>query len=157
MASQITSHTIACSTVYSGTDESSASLAYVRGIHHDRYTFLAQLASNAENVSIWWRHHQIGVLHECDCLASNDHLQITKEKVRSKNMISHPERHQLYMVHTDFIFQNLSMKMAWSWVVFQIRNINKIERVSTCLVKKIALHSIAGLGYGLHTQFAKGI
>ena len=103
------------------------------------FTFLAQIASNAENVSNWWRHHETGVLHECDCLASNDHLQIAKEKVRSKNMISRSETHQCYMGHTDFIFQNLSMKMAWSWFVFQIRNINKIERGSICWVKKIAL------------------
>ena len=57
MASQITSLTIVYSTLYSSTDErkhqSSASLAFVRGIHRS----LAQMASNAENVSIWW-HHQ---------------------------------------------------------------------------------------------------
>ena len=62
MASQITSLAIAYSTVYSGADQrkhqSSASLALGRGIHrgpvnspHKRPT------SNAENVSIWWRHH----------------------------------------------------------------------------------------------------
>ena len=48
MASQITSHTIAYSAVYLGADhrkhQSSVSLAFVR-------------ASNAENISIWWRHH----------------------------------------------------------------------------------------------------
>ena len=47
MASQITSLTILYSTIYWGADrrkyQSSASLAFV--------------ASNAENVSIWWRHH----------------------------------------------------------------------------------------------------
>ena len=57
IASQITSLTIVYATVYSGADqrkhESSASLAFVRGIHR----VLAQMASNAENVSIWWRHH----------------------------------------------------------------------------------------------------
>ena len=60
MASQITSLTIVYSTVYSGADErkhqSSASLAVVWGIH--RGEFPAQRASNAENVSIWWRHHE---------------------------------------------------------------------------------------------------
>ena len=52
MASQITSLTIAYSTVYSGTDQSkhqsSASLAHVWGTGE----FPAQMASNAENVSI---------------------------------------------------------------------------------------------------------
>ena len=32
--------------------QSSASLAFVTG------EFPAQMASNAENVSIWWRHHE---------------------------------------------------------------------------------------------------
>ena len=58
MASQITSLTIVYSIVYSGADQrkyqSSASLAFVRGIHR----WPAQRASNAENVSIWWRHHE---------------------------------------------------------------------------------------------------
>ena len=53
----ITSLTIVYSTVYSGADQSkhqsSASLAFVWGIHRGP----AQMASNAENVSIWWRHH----------------------------------------------------------------------------------------------------
>ena len=63
MASQITSLTIVYSTVYSGADQSkhrsSASLAFVWGIHRGPGTgeFPAQMASNAENDSISWRHH----------------------------------------------------------------------------------------------------
>ena len=57
IASQITSLTIVYSTDYPGADQSkhqsSASLAFVWGIHRGP----AQMASNAENVSIWWRHH----------------------------------------------------------------------------------------------------
>ena len=53
IASQITSLTIVYSTIYSDADQrkhqSSASLAFVWRIHRDR---------NAENVSIWWRHHE---------------------------------------------------------------------------------------------------
>ena len=60
MASQITSLKIVYSTVYSGADQrkhqSSASLALVRVPGE----FPAQMASNAENVSIWWRHHDTG-------------------------------------------------------------------------------------------------
>ena len=59
IASQITSLTIVYSTVYSDADQrkhqSSASLTFVRGIHRAG-EFAAQMASNAENVSIWWRH-----------------------------------------------------------------------------------------------------
>ena len=47
MASQITSVWTGCS----GEDQSFTSLAFVRGIHQSLG------ASNAENVSIWWRHH----------------------------------------------------------------------------------------------------
>ena len=61
-ASQITSIAIVYSTVYSSADQrkhqSSASLAFVRGIHwwpvnspHKWPVY------NADNVSIWWRHH----------------------------------------------------------------------------------------------------
>ena len=60
IASQITSLTIVYSTVYSDADQrkhqSSASLAFVRVIHRERW-IPAQMASNAENASIWWRHH----------------------------------------------------------------------------------------------------
>ena len=60
MASQITSLTIVYSTVYSGEDQrkhqSSASLAFV-GNSMVTGEFPAQRDSNAENVSIWWRHH----------------------------------------------------------------------------------------------------
>ena len=60
MASQITSLTI-----YSGGDQrkhqSSASLVFVRGIHRGPMNSpqKSPMASNAENVSIWWRHHDI--------------------------------------------------------------------------------------------------
>ena len=59
-ASQITSLTIVYSTVHAGTDQrkhqSPASLGFVRGIHR---WFPAQRASNAEIISIRWRHHVI--------------------------------------------------------------------------------------------------
>ena len=52
-ASQITIPTIGCSTVYSGADQRKhQSFAPVTG------EFPAQMASYAENVFIWWRHHE---------------------------------------------------------------------------------------------------
>ena len=70
IVSQITSLRTVYLTVYSGADQrkhqSSASLAFVRGIHWMIGEFLTQRASNAENVSIWWHHHdEIG--HHCAC------------------------------------------------------------------------------------------
>ena len=59
IASHFTSLTIAYSTVYSDADQrkyqSFVSLAFVWGIH-------IQMASNAENVPIWWRHHVLWLL-----------------------------------------------------------------------------------------------
>ena len=61
MSSLITSLTIVYWSVYSGTDQrkhqSSASLAFVRGIHRWPVNSPHKKASNAENVSIWRRHH----------------------------------------------------------------------------------------------------
>ena len=54
MVSQITSLTVVYSSVYSDADQrkhqSSSSLAFVRGVPGE---FPAQMASNAEKVSIW--------------------------------------------------------------------------------------------------------
>ena len=62
IASQITSPTIFYSTVHSGADQrkhqSSASRAFVRELTGE---FPVQLASYAENVSIWWCHHVLRV------------------------------------------------------------------------------------------------
>ena len=61
MVSQITSLTIVYPSVYSGAEkhQSSASLAFARGIHRWPVNYPAQKASNAETASIWWRHHGI--------------------------------------------------------------------------------------------------
>ena len=61
MASQITSLTIVYSTIYSGADQKKTSKLHVTVLHVGNSPvtgeFAAQMASNAENVSIWWRHH----------------------------------------------------------------------------------------------------
>ena len=61
MASQITSLTIVYSTVYSDAvqrkHQSSASLAFVRGIPRSPVNSPHKWPINAENVSISWRHH----------------------------------------------------------------------------------------------------
>ena len=65
MESQITSVTIVYSTVYSGADQrkhqSSASLAFVRGIHR----WPVNSPEKGQNVSIWWRHHVTRYLTGC--------------------------------------------------------------------------------------------
>ena len=63
IASQITSLTFVYSIDYSSADQrkhqSSVPLAFVWGIHRDRWIprTKSQWRSDAENVSIWWRHH----------------------------------------------------------------------------------------------------
>ena len=62
IASQITSLTNVYSTVYSDADQrkhqTSVSLAFV-GKSPGNDDFPTQMASHAENVSIWWHHHAI--------------------------------------------------------------------------------------------------
>ena len=64
MASQITSLTIVYSTIYSDAGQKK-SKARVTGLCEGNLLgtgeFPAQRASNAENVSIWWRHHETNV------------------------------------------------------------------------------------------------
>ena len=61
VASQITSLTIVYSTVYSDADQrkyqSPASQAFVSGNSPGTGEFPAQMASNVENISVWWRRH----------------------------------------------------------------------------------------------------
>ena len=56
LASQITSFTIVYWTVYTGADQEN-----IKALRRWPVTgeFPTQMASNAENVSIWWRHHGI--------------------------------------------------------------------------------------------------
>ena len=69
IASQITSLTIVYSSVYSDADQrkhqSSASLALCAGNSPVTGEFPTQRASNAENVSIWWRHHGCWDIWRC--------------------------------------------------------------------------------------------
>ena len=61
MATQITSLTIVCSTVYSKRRSKKTSKLCVTGLSAGNSPvtgeFPEQKTSNAENVSIWWRHH----------------------------------------------------------------------------------------------------
>ena len=67
IASQIISLTVVYSSVYSGADhrkhQSSALLVFVRGIH--RWPVKShKRASNTENVSIWWLHDNMVLMHD---------------------------------------------------------------------------------------------
>ena len=57
MTSQISILTIVYSAVYSGEDQSAGNSPGTAEFRELTGEFPAQRASNAENVSIWWRHH----------------------------------------------------------------------------------------------------
>ena len=59
MASQITSVSIVCSAVGLGTENIKTRHWSLCGEFTGVGEFLAQKAKNAENVSIWWRHHDM--------------------------------------------------------------------------------------------------
>ena len=73
MASQITGVAIVCSTVFSGADlikhQGSASLTFVREIHWWPVDSPYKSASNAEDISTWWRHHAV-CHHKLSCIGS---------------------------------------------------------------------------------------
>ena len=113
IASQITSLTIVFSAVYLDTDQrkhkSSASLALVRGIHR-RPVNSPQMASNAENVSIWWRHHvrssYVCQLHCCrgscpGCLRVSLSVSISRSTLALKSEIL--PRHLLSTVPHNYL------------------------------------------------------
>ena len=89
LASQITSLANVYTTVYSGADQrkhqSSASLAFVWGNPPVTGEFPAQIASYAENVSIWWRHHGNNLLWSGDFTHSDarrdEHHRFTRHTV----------------------------------------------------------------------------
>ena len=63
MASQIVSLTIIYPTIYSGANKKKTSKRRVTGLCEGNSLmtgeFSKQMASNAENVSTWWRHHAL--------------------------------------------------------------------------------------------------
>ena len=84
MASQITSLTIVYITVYSALIKKKTSKLRVTGLCAGNSPvtgeFLAQMAFNAENVSIWWRHH--------DCFWLNPTLNNMQRNLRSATIMS---------------------------------------------------------------------
>ena len=60
MASQITGDSIVCSTVCSGADQRKHQSSTKEGNPSVTGGFPSQRASDADNVSIWWRHHVTG-------------------------------------------------------------------------------------------------
>ena len=102
MASQITSLATAYSTVYSGgdqrKDQSSASLAFWVGNSPMTGEFPAQMASNAQNVSIWWRHHKSWTSHPL-------RMAITLQIYMITHIVFHPPFANIVSFYVGFWFK----------------------------------------------------
>ena len=83
IASQITSLTIVYSTVYSGADKRKQCRVTGLCAGNSSVTdeFPTQRASNAENVSIWWRHHEVSI-------GSDNNLELDKCQPFSRSMLA---------------------------------------------------------------------
>ena len=95
MASQITGVSIVHSTVCSGTNQrkvqSSASLAFVRGISLVTGEVPTQRSSIAKNVSIWWCHHEYSstVIHSKVVIFWNPPINYDRPYIRLYNTLSY--------------------------------------------------------------------
>ena len=140
MASKFTSVSIVYSTVCSGEDQrkyqSSASLAFVRGNPLVTDGFPSQRASNADNVSIWWRHHD----HSCwypDRLFRQD-IDILMHKQDKRVLFFHGEGFQhnlrhlsvendgnayMFILGNKFNMTSVELNKALSVLVVQTRRI----------------------------------
>ena len=95
MASQITSLTIVYSTVYSNTDQRRHQKLRVTGLCARNSPVAgeipAQMASNAENVSIWWRQHGASPFSKhIDSIHHNLLLKLSIASTTTKIYGSHP-------------------------------------------------------------------
>ena len=114
VASQITSLTIVYSTVYSGADQrkhqSYASLALCAGNSPVTGEFPAQMASNAEKVSMWWRHHVLEI------------NRLTRQNIRIRGGLE-----KVVMA---------TMTRIWSWwLSWDMCEITQVRDKSSCVVK----------------------
>ena len=111
IASQITSLTVVYSTVYSDADQrkhqSSASLAFVPRNSLLTGEFPAQMASNAEKVSIWWRHH---ALHR---------TFVTNHNTESEVLSRRGERWGFSQMHHHYMnpeYSCFKIATSWDWI-----------------------------------------
>ena len=130
IAAQMTGVSIVCSAVCSGADQrkyqSSASLIF--GNPPVTGGFPSQRASYVENVSIWWRHHEMtgnigGQLKYIVCLWTKYKTLMFAEML-VKSFIREPTRIAMtwhhFFVSSIIISQcRLEKKLGWCWVTTQ--------------------------------------
>ena len=105
IASQITSLTVVYSTIYSDADQrkhqSSALLAFVWGIHRDRWIPRTKVQL-CGNVSIWWRHH--GDLADWTLTCSDFFKLWNKQRVLMHRHQGWNVRHGLCHIYMRYLY-----------------------------------------------------
>ena len=124
IASQITSLTIIYSIVYSDGDQrkhqSSASLAFVRGIHRGPMNYPHKWPVTRNIVSIWWRHHASfeGLSHKVTWL-SIDSSVLHSLKSISRSMIT-----SIYKcINAGIPFHRLFNYIGWKEILFFFKTV----------------------------------
>ena len=140
MASQITSLTIVYSTVYSGADQSSASLAFCVGNSPFTGVFPAQRASGAENVSIWWRHHVQFHIHAFEIFHTPCYQCTLMNWVGVKDLVFFLWK----MTATDF---RISFRTCWPVIKFEYRNSNTLVHLEHQRLPESSKQDICKLHY----------
>ena len=135
MASQITSLTTVCSTVYSGADQIKEN---IKALRHWPCTgnspvigeFPAQMASNTKNVSIWWRHH--GLI--CDFL---DTCILTYAERQTSHVSRYTEANQ-----PIYIGNTVTRALSWCQLCGHlIRVVKCITYVAQCETTNLQTHT----------------
>ena len=141
MASQINSISIVYSTNCSGVDQRkhqrSVWLTFVVEIQ-----FPAQRASNAQNVSVWWRHHErhdASFSQACICLFNdfNELNNKTTSKLRMTGLFDgKPPVTGWYWVH-NFHYKRSAWVVFWRWSFITTKYKNRISRLIILLSFRI--------------------
>ena len=126
MASQITSLTVVYSIAYSGADQRKHGHWPLCGEFTGAGEFPTQRASNAENVSIWWRHHvklytrmsypAIGCINPSDmslCIKTCGFPGVFSERLKHGCLHSYHIQ-QLSSTSSLYDFYCISLSVSWS-------------------------------------------
>ena len=117
MASQITRLTIAYSTVYSGALKL-RDIGLCVGNSPVAGEFPAQKASNAENVSIWWRHHNVHLTRPLNKLSSEKERKPTICVLLSFTSALWVSNYRHLDCLLSCCFRLTTRKIAWSSYIF---------------------------------------
>ena len=131
IASHITSLTIVYSTVYAGADQRNIKAPRHRPLCReftgDRW-IPAQMASNAENVSIWWRHHD-SCMTDVSYVGSSQvylHEQDDVPQIKNLGFAVSPGVHALVAARYNTVSGDFN-SLSPSWEILVLSNISHFQ------------------------------